>query len=88
MAIIEMSASGMPILSTKHCDIPEVVIDGKNGFLVNERSVDNLIEKLEILILNPERWKAMGKYGRRHIELEYNIKKQVNKLEQIYDKFI
>ena len=83
-----MSASGMPILSTRHCDIPEVVVDGKSGFLVNERDIDNLTKKLEFLILNPKKWRAMGEYGRRHIETEYDIKKQVNKLEEIYDRFI
>jgi len=88
VAIIEMSASGMPILSTHHCDIPEVVIDGKSGFLVNERDTDNLAKKLEFLILNPKTWKAMGEYGRRHIEADYDIKKQVNKLEEIYDRFL
>lgn len=86
VAIIGMSASGMPILSTRHCDIPEVVIDGKSGFLVNEKDVNNLTEKLEFLILNPESWKSMGEYGRRHLEEEYDIKKQLNKLEEIYDR--
>ena len=83
-----MSASGMPVLSTKHCDIPEVVIDGKSGFLVKEKDIDDLAKKLEFLILNPEEWKTMGSYGRRHIEVKYDIKKQVNKLEGIYDKLL
>ena len=88
VTIIEMSASGMPILSTMHCDIPEVVIDSKSGFLVNERDVNSLTKKLEFLILNPKKWQTMGEYGRRHIEAEYNIKKQVNKLEEVYDRFL
>ena len=33
VAIIEMSASGMPIVSTNHCDIPSVVLDGVTGLL-------------------------------------------------------
>ena len=31
MVIIEMSASGMPVISTRHCDIPGVVLDGETG---------------------------------------------------------
>ncbi len=88
VAIIEASASGMPILSTKHCDIPEIVIDGKNGFLVPERNIDKLIEKLKILLLNPSMWESMGRYGRKHIEREYDVKKQVKKLEEIYDELL
>lgn len=85
ISIIEMSASGMPILSTTHCDIPEVVVDSKSGYLVPERDVDALAEKLEMLVLNPSTWKRMGEYGRKHIETEYDLWKQVSSLETIYD---
>jgi colanic acid/amylovoran biosynthesis glycosyltransferase len=88
VSIIQMTASGMPVLSTYHCDIPEVIIDGKNGFLVKERDVDALASKLEFLIYNPDKWQDMGKFGRRHVEAEYDIKKQAEKLEKIYDIFI
>jgi colanic acid/amylovoran biosynthesis glycosyltransferase len=88
IAIVEMSASGMPILSTRHCDIPEVVIDGKSGFLVDERDVDTLAEKLEFLVMNPKEWQDMGEYGRRYLEAEYDIKKQINRLEEIYDRLL
>lgn len=86
VSIIEASASGMPILSTTHCDIPEVVMDGESGYLVPERDVDALAAKLEILVSNPDLWKQMGQEGRRHIEKDYNIITQVQRLEKIYDK--
>lgn len=85
VSIIEASASGMPILSTKHCDIPEVVLDGQSGYLVPERDIDALAERLEHLVLNPCIWEEMGFKGRRHIESKYNVKIQVQTLEEIYD---
>ncbi|MFA7327936.1 MAG: glycosyltransferase, partial [Candidatus Ratteibacteria bacterium] len=63
ISVIEASASGMPILSTTHCDIPEVVIDGQNGCLVPERDTDALAKKLEFLVLNPNLWQNMGLSG-------------------------
>ena len=39
VSIIEASASGMPVISTRHCDIPEVVIDKESGYLVAEGDV-------------------------------------------------
>jgi len=86
VSIIEASASGMPILSTTHCDIPEVVMDGESGYLVPERDVDALAAKLEILVSNPDLWKQMGQEWRRHIEENYDVKKQVQRLEGIYDE--
>lgn len=85
VSIIEASASGMPILSTNHCDIPEAVIDGKSGYLVPERNVDALTEKLEFLVSNPSIWGKMGEKGRKHIENHYNITTQVERLEKTYD---
>ena len=88
VSIIEASASGMPILSTMHCDIPEVVKNGQSGYLVPERGIDDLSKRLEYLVLNPGKWEQMAKNGRIHIEKNYDIKKQVQKLEEIYDKVL
>lgn len=84
VSIIEMSASGLPILSTFHCDIPEVVIDGETGFLVPERDVEALADRLEYLVAHPELWEEMARKGRLHVEHEYNLSKQVRRLENIY----
>lgn len=88
VAIIEMSASGIPIVATAHCDIPEVVIDGKNGFLVPEKDSEALADKLEYLIEHQEIWESMGKFGREYIEEHYNIKNQIVQLENIYTKLL
>jgi colanic acid/amylovoran biosynthesis glycosyltransferase len=88
VSIIEASASGMPVLSTTHCDIPEVIINGKSGYLVSERSVSALIDKLNQLIFESDSWEEIGVYGRKHIEKEFNIEKQINKLENEYDRLI
>ena len=56
---------GLPVLSTGHADIPEVVKDGESGFLVPEKDVAALSEKLEYLIQHPEIWEAMGEKGKK-----------------------
>ena len=86
--LLEAQATGLPVISTCHADIPEVVMDGKSGFLVPERNPETIASKLEYLIKNPELWIEMGKYGRKHIEENYNIYKEVKKLEDIYSQFI
>lgn len=88
IVLLNAQATGMPILSTLHCDIPEEVIDKKSGFLVPERDVDKLADRLIYLIENPRLWKQMGKYGREHVENEYNILKQIKSLEKIYNKLL
>ncbi len=88
VAITEFSASGMPILSTYHCDIPEVVKHNESGVLSAERDVEALADNLITLIENPERWGPMGLVGRKHIEEKFNLHKQVKLLEPLYDDLL
>ena len=86
--LLEAQAAGVPVLSTYHADIPEVVVDGKSGFLVPERDSNALAERLEYLIAHPEEWSTMGREGRRHVEMNYTIYKETENLENIYDALI
>jgi colanic acid/amylovoran biosynthesis glycosyltransferase len=88
VTLIEMSAYGMPVISTLHCDIPEVILDGTSGLLVPEKDVDALTERLEYLVTHPEVWETMGRAGRAHIEQEYDAVQQARKLEQIYSDLL
>ena len=58
---MEAMAMGLPVISTEHSGIPELVENGISGFLVKERDVDDLFEKLKYLIENPDIWVEMGK---------------------------
>lgn len=84
VTITEAVATGMPVLSTWHCDIPEVVLDGQNGFLVNERDVDALAEQLSYLATHSEEWPILGEAGRRHIENSFDARRQAQLLEERY----
>jgi len=84
VVLMEAQATGLPVISTYHTGIPEVVLDGKSGFLVPERDVDALAEKLEYLIEHPEIWPDMGKAGRKFIEERYDINKLNKRLVEIY----
>jgi colanic acid/amylovoran biosynthesis glycosyltransferase len=88
VTILEMSASGMPIVATTHCDIPEAVLDGESGLIGAERDVTKLAEKIEWLIQHPESWEKMGRVGRAHVQANYNITQQGKQLEAIYDRVL
>ena len=88
VAIIEAQATGLPIISSYHTDIPEVVVDGKSALLAPERDVGTLAKHLEYLVENPDVWEVMGRAGREHVEQEYDVMVQVGKLEGIYAKFV
>lgn len=86
VSIIEMAASGMPIVSTTHCDIPEIILNGVTGFLAEERDASGLLSILNHLIDHPESWNKMLISGRKHVESEYNAKIQASKLAELYQE--
>ena len=84
VVLMEALAQGMPVLSTQHSGIPELVQDGESGFLVPERNVEALADKLEFLIKHPEIWSEMGRKGRKHVERYFDIDKLNNRLVELY----
>ena len=74
----------MPILSTYHADIPNVVVEGESGFLVPERDAEALAEKLLYLIEHHEDWGEMGLSGRKHVEAKHNIQLEIDNVESKY----
>src|SRR3972149_4562799 len=84
VVLLEAQAVGLPIISSLHGGIPEGVLDSKSGFLVPERDVDALVERLEYLIEHPELWSEMGRCGRKFVEERYDIQKLNQRLVKIY----
>jgi colanic acid/amylovoran biosynthesis glycosyltransferase len=72
VTLIEMAATGMPIVSTRHCDIPEVVEDGVSGLLAEERDVSGLVERLRWLVEHPECWRSLTLAGRKRMEEQFD----------------
>jgi colanic acid/amylovoran biosynthesis glycosyltransferase len=87
-AIVEALAWGLPVLSTRHSGIPEVVQDGESGLLVPERDTDALAEKLEYLIEHSELWPEMGRKGRKYVEDHYDIDRLNDRLVEIYQQLL
>ncbi len=84
--LLDAQAAGMPIIATKHGDIPEYVIDGKNAFLCQEHDVEELADNIVGLVGKQQQWSKMGRIGREHVEKNYNSKLQILSLEALYDE--
>lgn len=87
-AMKEAMATGLPVVSTRHGGIPELVSHGREGLLVREKDVRGLAKKLIKLMKDPALRREMGRKGRDKVERRFNSKKQVNRLESIYRKLI
>jgi colanic acid/amylovoran biosynthesis glycosyltransferase len=81
-----MAATGMPVVSSRHADIPEVIEHGVAGLLAAERDVDGIADCLRQLIAAPGRWATMAAAARRHIESEFDANRQAGRLAGIYQR--
>lgn len=88
VSLLEAQASGLPVLSTWHSGIPEIVRDGHTGFLLPERDIEGLAERLSFLIQHPEKCVELGQNGRQFITKEFDSSRQLGKLVELYQSLI
>lgn len=87
VALMEAMAMGLPVVSTWHSGIPELVKDSECGFLVPEQDADALARVIAHLAEHPEIWSALGRKGRTIVEQEFNVDRLNKRLISIFESF-
>ena len=88
VCLMEAQATELPVVASTVGSIDKIVRNGVSGFLVPERDVDGLAEKLIYLIEHPEVWPEMGRAGRAFIEANYDIEKLNDRLVEVYTRLL
>lgn len=87
LSILEAFAYGKPVIGSRIGGIPEMIDDGVNGFLFEPGNVDDLRNKMELLLSLPdERIAEMGRSAREKVEREYNPELHYERLMEVYQK--
>jgi len=79
----EAQMAGLPVISTLHAGIPEVVIDGTTGFLCHEGDVQAMASAIETLLVNPDQAEAMGLAAQRHARTHFTIDHHINTVKSV-----
>ncbi|NQZ04708.1 glycosyltransferase family 4 protein [Idiomarina sp.] len=74
-SVLEAMSMGRPIITTDAPGCRETVVDGDNGFLVDVKSVEQLVEAMEQFIKQPELIESMGKRSREIACKKYDVHK-------------
>lgn len=82
--LLEAQSAGLPVVSTTHAGIPEIVRDGESGILVPEKDTGALVGGLRDVFEKAERWPEMGRVGRESVEKTHSIPVMTDRLERLY----
>ncbi len=87
VVLMDAQATGMPVVSTTHCDIPEVVIHSETGLLAKEKDVDQIATCIENFYkMDQAEFEVYSKTARKHIETNYNSALNSIPLAGLYKK--
>jgi len=88
LSLKEAQLMGKPVVATNVGGNPEMMMDGKTGFLVKEGDVDDLFEKLSSLLKNKEMRLEKGSNGTKFIEEKFSMDASAKNFIRILDTYV
>ncbi len=86
--IVEAMASGLPVISTYHAGIPEIIDSGRNGILVREGDIEAMAQAFAKLINDPSLRERLGEAAAKRAASELNLQQGTAQLETIYGRIL
>jgi len=86
--VIEGMAAGLTVIGSDNGGIPEIITDGKDGFLRPPEDFDAWVSLLESILKNKELRKRIGENARKTVEERFNIDNMIDKIVKIYFRLL
>lgn len=86
LAVLESSVSGLPVVSTIHAGIPDVIINNETGFLCQEHDVEAMTTNIIKIFDDRNNSIAMGEKGKRYILSNFPLSRHIDSLNEIMNK--
>ena len=87
-AVLEAMSVGLPVVSTKHEGIMDVVHEGKSGYLVEEGDIDQMSRRMLDLAADKSLVSKMGTFGRQLVQEHLTYAKYLKRIESLIEKTI
>jgi len=84
--LMEAQSQGLACLSTDVSGIPELIVHGETGWLVNEQDIHALARALRKLISNPELRERMAKAGCERVREHFSMEKGIDRLQALLEQ--
>ncbi len=87
IAVLEAMAMGRAVVASNTGGIPEVVVEGETGLLVEPKDHEAMSRAIIELLQSPSRAREMGQRGRERVLTHFSAEKSARELEKIYEQF-
>jgi glycosyltransferase involved in cell wall biosynthesis len=84
LGLLQAMAFECPVVATRVGGVPEVVVDGGTGYLIEPRDVQGLVDRLKTLSMDRSLRDTMGQAGRDRVVREFSARGMVEQTEQLY----
>jgi len=88
LSVAEAMACGKPIAATNGSSLPELVVDGKGGFLCRMDDVKDFAEKIRHLAADEDLRHEMGIFNLKRVEDKFSIEKMTKQYLDVYQSLI
>ncbi len=86
VVVMEAAASSLPVISTFHAGIADVIIDRETGLLCNEHDVETMSDNIFWILDNKAKAQAMGLSSKKRIQQEFSLQKHIETLSEVIYK--
>ncbi len=86
LVALQAAQMGRPVIASRVGGLPEVVVDGETGLLVDPENVPLLAQAIESLLAQPDRSVEMGAQARAHAERNFSWDRFVGHYEMLYKR--
>jgi glycosyltransferase involved in cell wall biosynthesis len=84
ISLLEAMGMGLALVTRPVGGIPNIMVDGENGFLIGSLEPADFAEKIKYLFLNKDVWEAMSIRNKLKAENSFEVRNVVKRLEQIF----
>ena len=88
LAAAEAMACGLPVVATNCSSLPELIDNGKGGFLCPVGDVEAFAEKINLLADSPKLRREMGEYNRSKVEKMFTVQRMVSEYKDLFEQVL